>query len=349
VLGRADETSISMRLLGWRSRKEAAIHPVAQGPKEHVREGAELSGDAGGPYSIPGRGLLGGTRRLERPVLRTGSLVTTEACVVGISFEDVTFRYRDEPAPAISGLTDSLLSGGIVVLLGRSGIGKSTLLRLAAGVYVKEDPWIGCLDGRIQLKNEDPRDVIGPSRVCLMSQRTALLDHLSAEENLLLPLEIDRVRVRSETRLRGDYLMDKLSVRAYKDKRPRELSGGMRTRVALGRALLLQPEFLFLDEPMASLDMVRRWDMYKTLGDERKRSGLTTVLSTHDILEALVLGDDIRVVGLQDGKTVLRVVDVDVDGIDLDEMKMKDVLEAVAPYVDDVAVVMNDMSEGFPG
>jgi ABC-type nitrate/sulfonate/bicarbonate transport system ATPase subunit len=123
----------------------------------------------------------------------------------------------------------------------------------------------------------------------------------------------------------------------------------MRTRVALGRALLLQPEFLFLDEPMASLDMVRRWDMYKTLGDERKRSGLTTVLSTHDILEALVLGDDIRVVGLQDGKTVLRVVDVDVDGIDLDEMKMKDVLEAVAPYVDDVAVVMNDMSEGFPG
>jgi ABC-type nitrate/sulfonate/bicarbonate transport system ATPase subunit len=143
--------------------------------------------------------------------------------------------------------------------------------------------------------------------------------------------------------------MRKLHVDKYRNKRPRELSGGMKTRVALGRALLLRPEFLFLDEPMASLDIGLRWDMYKTLVEERRKSECATVLSTHDILEALVVGDYVCVMGFKGGRTLLKHVSNGVPEVNLASMGMKEVLERIAGQVDDVAEAIIALSDGATG
>jgi multiple sugar transport system ATP-binding protein len=198
------------------------------------------------------------------------------------------------PAPrgagihALNDLSLEVRDGELLALVGPSGCGKTTTLRLIAGL----DPVTA---GRIHL---DGRDVtLAPPQarnVGMVFQSGALYPHLTAADNLALGLRLRRVatdeisrRVREAARLLG--LADLLA------RRPGELSGGERQRVALGRALVTQPQILLLDEPLAALDAPLRTQLRRDIARLHRERGGATIHVTHDQAEALALGDRVAI------------------------------------------------------
>ena len=108
-----------------------------------------------------------------------------------IKIHNLTFRYRREIDPVISDLNCEIPCGQIVAITGKSGIGKSTLLRLMAGVYRKSDTWSGqYYTGEISILGREPQQIRGPEQVSLMTQGTFLMNHLTVKENILLPCSL---------------------------------------------------------------------------------------------------------------------------------------------------------------
>ena len=169
--------------------------------------------------------------------------------------------------------------GEFVALLGESGCGKTTLLRALAGL----DPIQG---GRI----------VAPRRPAVVFQEHRLLPWDNLWRNVALGLQVPDPRERAAEALSEVGLGDRL------DDWPRNLSGGQAQRVALARALVQQPELLLLDEPFAALDPVTRDALGKTVRRLHDARGLTTILVTHDMAEALLLAD--RVIVLARGRIV---------------------------------------------
>jgi len=172
-------------------------------------------------------------------------------------------------------------------------VGKSTLIALIAGIYHLTDPLVGDFQGHIAIDGRSPDTLIGPSLISWVPQEPILLEHLSVVENVILPLTID---VKPDSAVAAaTSLLDELGIGSYAQSRPRNLSGGMRTRVSLARALVSEPRYLFLDEPFAGLDLMNRWNIYRILKKRRGRAGLSTIMTSHDIPESIILSNRIAV------------------------------------------------------
>jgi NitT/TauT family transport system ATP-binding protein len=210
-----------------------------------------------------------------------------------LAVSDLSFSYDDDTGPVLSKVTFLLGKHSIVALVGASGAGKTTLLLLLAGVYSPNDPGVKVYAGQVLLGGVPPWKFTGPQNISMMFQRPALLPHLTAEANVSLPL---RLTGRQDFRKRAFSILEDLGLGSDATKRPQQLSGGMKTRVALARALVSEPKYLFLDEPFTALDLVTKWRLYRYLLRERETIGSTTVLATHDLSEALLLADQILVV-----------------------------------------------------
>lgn len=178
----------------------------------------------------------------------------------------------------------------LVCLLGPSGCGKTTLLKLMAG-FIK--PCAGCIriGGR---KVAGP----GPDR-CVVFQEDALFPWLTVMENIAFGAKriISRKRLDKEVHR----YLEMVGLTAFKDYLPRELSGGMKQRVALARVLILQPKVLLMDEPFGSLDAQTREDMQNLLLSLWEKFSNTIVFVTHDLVEAITLADRILVMGTHPG------------------------------------------------
>ena len=177
--------------------------------------------------------------------------------------------------------------------MGPSGCGKSTLLELICGLHPAERGTIEC-----------------PPAV-LMPQRDLLLPWLSALENAALSLRIAGLS-RREARDRAGGLFAELGLEGFQSARPRELSGGMRQRVAFLRTLLSGKPLLCLDEPFGALDAITRWDMQRWLARTLEREPRTVVLVTHDVEEAIALADRVAVLSPRPGRVVDQL-DVDLE------------------------------------
>ena len=180
-------------------------------------------------------------------------------------------------------------AGAFCCLLGPSGCGKTTLLRLVGG-YIQPE------SGTIRL---DGQDVTGwpPERrgIGMVFQNYALFPHLSARENVGFGLEARGVPT-AERRRRIEEMLDRIRLSpGERERKPRELSGGQQQRVALARALVIEPKLLLLDEPLANLDRHLRERMRGELRELQHRTGVTTILVTHDQEEALSLATQIAV------------------------------------------------------
>lgn len=221
-----------------------------------------------------------------------------------IDVENLSFRYSGKKAYALRQATFQCKSDGITVVVGRSGVGKSTLVSLLAGIYVPEDSVVGELEGKILIDGRPPTWLCGPEVVSWVPQTPILLDHLSVLENVVLPLTIDNRCPNDKEKAR--IMLKQLGLQKYEDSRPRELSGGMKTRVSLLRALISMPKYLFLDEPFISLDLRTRLYIYRFIQTLRHGANTTTVLTTHNIPEATLLADRIIVLQQIDDKTVVR-------------------------------------------
>jgi NitT/TauT family transport system ATP-binding protein len=209
---------------------------------------------------------------------------------MSIIVRDVTFRYAGQDKDALTNACLECDSCGISVVVGRSGVGKSTLISLLAGIYLIGDSVVDTYVGEISIDGHKPSKILGPHMGSWVPQTPVLLDHLSVLGNVLLPTTIAGESTADATKAKE--MLKKLGLE-YPESRPRDLSGGMRTRVCLVRALVSRPKYLFLDEPFVSLDLMNRLLIYRLLRAERSKGGLTTVLSTHDIPEAVLLGDRI--------------------------------------------------------
>ncbi len=218
---------------------------------------------------------------------------------VAVDDVSVTFPGRTHPVQALEGLTLHVDPGEVVSLIGPNGSGKSTLLRVIAGLLAPTS-------GRVTL---DDRPVDGPdARVGLVFQEPRLLPWRSVADNVAYPLDLAGwPRDRREQRL--DTLLRLVGLRQARNARPSQLSGGMRQRAAIARALALEPEVLLLDEPFSALDALTRERFNVELLKLWSRTGSTILLVTHSISEAIFLADRVVVLSASPGHVVadLRV------------------------------------------
>ncbi len=198
-----------------------------------------------------------------------------------------TFQTDTGDLPVLENLNLSVPENGFTAIVGPSGCGKSTVTRLVAGL-MKPD------FGDVWLKGElvtSPRDIVG-----MAFQNPVLLEWRSILKNVMLPLEIVSNSLSSSAREeRARDLLKLVGLAGFEDKKPSELSGGMRQRASLCRALVHKPEILILDEPFGALDAFTREDLWQTMHRLREQEPFTGVLITHDLREAIFLADEVVV------------------------------------------------------
>ena len=180
----------------------------------------------------------------------------------------------------------------MVAIVGSSGVGKSTLFNLIAGVLKKQT-------GEIAINGSD--DYIG--KVAYMLQKDLLFEHKTIINNVILPLIIAKVN-KKEALEEGNKILKQFNLDKYANKYPQQLSGGMRQRVALIRTYMFKRKIFLLDEAFSALDAITKKELHKWYLDLKKEFNLTTLLITHDIEEAVFLSDRIYILGNKPGEII---------------------------------------------
>ena len=208
-----------------------------------------------------------------------------------VSFEHVTKRFGE--TTVVEDFSLDVTDGELLVLVGGSGSGKSTILRMLAGL---ENVSAGTIriDGR-DVTAVPPRD----RDVAMVFQDYGLYPHMTVRENLSLGLRLKKV-ARQEIDRRIAWAGGILGLEPLLDRKPKQLSGGQRQRVAMGRAMVREPKVFLFDEPLSNLDAGLRAQMRIEIGSLQRRLRTTTMYVTHDQVEAMTLGD--RIVVLADGR-----------------------------------------------
>jgi NitT/TauT family transport system ATP-binding protein len=217
---------------------------------------------------------------------------TTE---VAIDINHVTFGYQNGTV-ILDDVDLKIHRGEIVILIGPSGCGKSTLLNLIAGT-------ISASSGEVTTNGEVVHRL--NRRVTYMTQKDTLLPWRNGIDNAALPLEIKGVP-RKERLERAREAMSRVGVIDAELRRPHQLSGGMRSRLSLARAMLSETDLLLMDEPFAAIDALRRVHLQQLLISVWQDTGKTLVYVTHDLNEALNLGHRIIVMGTHPGRILLE-------------------------------------------
>lgn len=183
----------------------------------------------------------------------------------------------------------------MVTIVGSSGVGKSTLFNLIAGVLKKQS-------GEITIDGSD--DYIG--KVAYMLQKDLLFEHKTIINNVILPLIIAKIdkKVALEE---GRKILKQFNLEKYADKYPKQLSGGMRQKVALIRTYMFKRNIFLLDEAFSALDAITKKELHKWYLNLKNEFNLTTLLITHDIEEAIFLSDRIYILANKPGEIIKEI------------------------------------------
>lgn len=203
-----------------------------------------------------------------------------------ISLSNITLSFGQRPEPVLVDVSIDVAQGEFVSIVGASGCGKSTLLNVIADL---ESPQAGSVDVE--------------GECALMFQDPALFPWLTARDNVALALH-DKGMRRADQHSEADRLLRLVGLAGEESKRPHELSGGMRQRVAIARALARGSQVLLMDEPFSALDAITRDVLHDELVTLWKERGLTIVFVTHNVREAVSLGQRVVLMAAHPGRIV---------------------------------------------
>jgi len=251
------------------------------------------SGPAADPGPGPGVEVLGGPQT-ERP--------PGDRALVSVEGVAKVFRRHGRVIKALADVNLTVHEGEFVCLLGPSGCGKSTLLNIIAGILPYDD-------GRVVVNGAPVRGP-GPDRGMLF-QSPMLFSWLTTRDNVLFGPRARHQRdmSRAELRQQADAMIETVGLAGFADAYPHELSGGMRHRAAFARALINHPAVLLMDEPFGALDSLTRSRMHEYLLELWGAHRMTIIFVTHDIDEAVLLGDRVCVMGNRPA-SIVREIDV---------------------------------------
>lgn len=208
-----------------------------------------------------------------------------------IEFKDINVNYGNKDKPILENLCLSFSRYSFVSIVGPSGCGKSSFIKYISG---------------INLNNSQKKNYVTKQKCAFVFQESNLLPWLSVQDNINLPLKLLKRQFYSHRELSQLFSKFNLNFNQLKASFPHQLSGGMKMRVSLIRALISEPELLLLDEPFSAIDEHQRLEFQKTLKDVYKESRLTVVLVTHSLQEALFLSE--KIVFLRDGKCAYEYI-----------------------------------------
>ena len=204
-----------------------------------------------------------------------------------LSFENVAYQYPGDGYSIVDNLSFHVAPGSFHCIIGVSGCGKSTIFRLINGLLQPKS-------GMIKVNGIPVRE---QKHYCgYMPQKDMLFPWRTIGENLALPLEIQRKYAKAEQRELIDAALADVGLDGCRNKRPDELSGGMRQRAAFARTMLTGSDLLLLDEPFSALDFLTRISMQEWLLDQWQKHKKTILFITHDVEEALFLSSSVLVV-----------------------------------------------------
>ena len=232
-----------------------------------------------------------------KPRPKTGEATTAaETRPEAVRFDHVTIGFNTRSGDeviAVDGFDLSIRQKQFAALVGPSGCGKSTLLRAVAGLI---DPTKG------QVRVNAPGNLSGFARVALVFQAPTLLPWKTVLGNVLYPVRFGTKRSGVDYSQRASELLDMVGLTRFRDAYPAELSGGMQQRVAICRALILDPDILLMDEPFSALDALTREELQFELRRIHQRTGKTILFVTHSMSEAVLLADRIVVMAAHPGR-----------------------------------------------
>lgn len=211
----------------------------------------------------------------------------------------LSYRHKENLQYIIKNFSLSVEEGEVLVILGPSGCGKSTLLKTLSGNH-------GLDSGKIffDAKNKKERNLLSPNvhKIGFIPQNCGLLPWKNVEKNCLLPLQIRKETITDQRLEQIQDIYRKLNIKDILFKYPGKLSGGQVQRAAIARAFIYQPDILLMDEPFSSLDAITREEAEGLFLKIWKENPIITLLVTHNIEEALYLGQRILVMGNRDGE-----------------------------------------------
>ena len=232
-------------------------------------------------------------RSADDPPARAAATVLIRAEAVSVAMGSGPKRQQ-----ILENVNLAVPEGAFVCLIGPSGCGKSTLLKVLAGL-------VSPTSGQISIAGLAPAEAARRRMIGLVFQDANLLPWKNALDNVTLLRGIaDKTLSRSALREHAQAVLTLVGLGDAGNKRPSELSGGMRQRVAIARALALDPTVLLMDEPFGALDAITRDAMSRSLLDIWQRTGKTIVLVTHSIDEAVYLASQVHVLGIRPGRII---------------------------------------------
>ena len=224
---------------------------------------------------------------------------------LGIAGEGIRHEYSVGLGHAARGpLTFKVSKGEVLVIAGPSGCGKSTLLRILAGL-------LGPTEGLAKLDGGSPTDLRKRGEIGIAFQDPGLLPWRDVSENILLPFELSprAAEGRNDGHGRLEGVLELTRLESYRNFLPHQLSGGLRQRVAVARALVTRPGTLLLDEPFGSLDVLTRMTLALELSRVLAHAKTTTVLVTHNVEEGMLVGNRMILLSARPGR-ILETIEL---------------------------------------
>jgi len=229
---------------------------------------------------------------------------------ITIRFVNVKKHFKDRDVEALGGIDLEVAQGEFVILIGPSGSGKSTLLELLGDIGDEGGP----TEGRILIDGKTPEQLRRERGYGIVFQESTLFPWYRVFENAILPFQISKSKIPHGEQIgRTEMLLEMVGLdRRFWSYYPKELSGGMQQRVAIVRALALDPPLLLMDEPFGALDDLTRKSMQMLLLDIWSKTKKTILMVTHSISEACFMSDRVVVLSHRPGR-ITRIITIPLD------------------------------------